>query len=42
LILISALCKQFDLELAVDPKEVTEQFEFTMFPGNLLIRLIRK
>ncbi|TNE60462.1 MAG: cytochrome P450 [Bacteroidetes bacterium] len=37
-LLLSALCKQFDLELAVDPQEVTEQFEFTMYPGNLLVR----
>ncbi|PHN08228.1 cytochrome P450 [Flavilitoribacter nigricans] len=37
LILLSALCKQFDFRLAVDPQEVNEQFEFTMYPENLWI-----
>lgn len=37
IILISALCKQFDFQLAVEPQDVSEQFEFTMYPENLLI-----
>jgi cytochrome P450 len=36
---ISMICKQFDIQLAVDPSEVTEEFAFTMYPGNLWIRL---
>lgn len=36
---ISVLCKQFDMELAVDANEITEEFAFTMYPGNLWIRL---
>ena len=37
IVVLSALCKRFDFKLAVSPNEVTEQFEFTMYPGNLLI-----
>ena len=36
---ISTICKNFDLELAVSPDQVTEEFAFTMYPGNLWIRL---
>lgn len=36
---IAALCKQFDMELAVAASDVTEEFAFTMYPGNLWIRL---
>ncbi len=39
LILVSAICKNFNITLSVDPKEVTEQFEFTMYPDNLKIKL---
>lgn len=35
----SMICKNFDLELAVDKKEITEEFAFTMYPKNLWIRL---
>lgn len=38
-IAISALCKAFNFDLAVKIEEVEEQFSFTMFPKNLLIKL---
>ncbi len=38
MILISTLCKHFDFELAVNPEDIVEQFEFTMFPKNLMIK----
>ena len=37
-ILLSALCKKFNMELAVDPDSITEQFQFTMYPGNLIVK----
>ncbi len=39
LILVSAICKNFNISLSVDPKKVTEQFEFTMYPDNLYVTL---
>ena len=36
---ISTICKYFDLELAVKPEDVIEQFSFTMYPKNLLVKL---
>ena len=38
---ISMICKNFDFELAVDKKAITEEFAFTMYPKNLWIRLKR-
>lgn len=38
-LVIASICKQFDIELAVSPEEVTDQFKFTMYPDNLLIKL---
>lgn len=35
---ISSICKSYDLELAVDPKDVHEEFAFTMHPTNLKVR----
>tara|TARA_R110002049_G_scaffold61058_1_gene163121 strand:- start:328 stop:699 length:372 start_codon:yes stop_codon:yes gene_type:complete len=40
-ITISAICKQFDFSLAVDPKEIIEQFAFTMYPKHLKVNLQR-
>lgn len=37
IILISALCKNFDFKLEVKPEEIKEQFEFTMYPENLKV-----
>lgn len=37
-ILISTFCKHFNFELAVKPETIIEQFEFTMYPKNLLIK----
>ncbi len=39
LVLISALCKQFDISMTVSPEKVKEQFEFTMYPDNLYVKL---
>ena len=39
IIAISTICKQFDISMAVQPTEVHEQFSFTMFPKNLLLKL---
>lgn len=36
---ISSVCKRFDMQLAVDATAVTEEFAFTMYPGNLWINL---
>jgi cytochrome P450 len=36
---ISMICKNFDFELAVDKKEITEEFAFTMYPKNLWIKI---
>ena len=36
---ISSVCKNFDIELAVNPEDVKEKFQFTMYPENLLIKL---
>ncbi len=38
-IAISTLCKAFNFELAVKKEEVEEQFSFTMYPKNLLVKL---
>ncbi|MCB0644715.1 MAG: cytochrome P450, partial [Phaeodactylibacter sp.] len=38
-LLIAALCKRFDLELAGSPAEVRERLEFTMYPEGLGIVL---
>ncbi len=38
-IVISMICKNFDLTLAVKPEEVKEVFSFTMFPEGLKVRL---
>lgn len=38
---LSMIAKNFDIELAVAPDEVQEQFAFTMFPSNLLLRIKR-
>jgi cytochrome P450 len=38
---ISMICKNFDVELAVDKKDITEEFAFTMYPKNLWIKLKR-
>ena len=35
----SMICKNFDLHLAVDKKDITEEFAFTMYPKNLWIQL---
>lgn len=37
-ILISSLCKHFNFELAVKPEDIIEQFDFTMYPKNLLVK----
>ena len=37
---LSMIAKNFDIELAVDPSEVREKFAFTMFPDNLMLRII--
>ncbi len=42
LILVSAICKNFNITLAVAPKEVTEQFEFTMYPDNLKVQFTKR
>ena len=34
---ISAICKNYEMELDVDPKDVKEHFAFTMHPENLKI-----
>ena len=34
---ISSICKQFDIELAVSPNEVVENFAFTVHPENLKV-----
>lgn len=39
IVVISTLCKHFDIGLAVQPGEVKEKYAFTMFPENLLIDL---
>jgi cytochrome P450 len=36
---ISMICKNFDVQLAVDKGEITEEFAFTMYPKNLWITL---
>lgn len=36
--IISAICKGFSFELMVDPSVVSEEFAFTMHPGNLLLK----
>jgi cytochrome P450 len=36
---ISMICKNFDFDLAVDKKNITEEFAFTMYPKNLWIKL---
>jgi cytochrome P450 len=38
---VSMICKNFDFELAVDTKDITEEFAFTMYPKNLWIKLKR-
>ena len=38
-ILLSALCKKFDFELAVDAAKVREKLSFTMYPEPLSIRV---
>lgn len=38
--LVSTLCKHFNFKLAVKPEEIVEQFEFTMYPKNLLVEFI--
>ncbi|WP_242203766.1 cytochrome P450 [Aestuariivivens insulae] len=38
--LISTLCKHFNFKLKIKPEAVVEQFEFTMYPKNLLIEFI--
>lgn len=37
-IVISVLCKYFDLELASSINDIKEKFEFTMYPENLKIK----
>ncbi|MEP5341852.1 MAG: cytochrome P450 [Algibacter sp.] len=39
IILISTLCKHFDMKLEVNPDEIKERFEFTMYPENLKVTL---
>ncbi len=36
---VAMICKHFDLSLAVKPDEVKEIFAFTMYPGNLKVKL---
>lgn len=36
---ISMICKNFNLDLAVDKKQVSEEFAFTMYPKNLWMNL---
>jgi cytochrome P450 len=38
-IAISSLCKAFNFEMAVKKEDVKEQFSFTMYPKNLMIKL---
>lgn len=38
--LISTLCKHFNFKLDVNPDDIIEQFEFTMYPKNLLVKLL--
>ncbi len=38
-IAISSICKNFNFELSVPSKKVKEEFAFTMFPKNLIIKL---
>lgn len=38
-VFLSVLCKHFDITMLVKPEEVREQFSFTMYPENLLIKL---
>jgi len=40
IILIATLCKHFNFKLAVKPEAIIEQFEFTMYPKNLLVEFI--
>ncbi|OIQ36372.1 MAG: hypothetical protein BM555_02745 [Crocinitomix sp. MedPE-SWsnd] len=37
-VLISALCKRFDFELAVKAEDVKDKFAFTMHPDNLWVK----
>ncbi len=39
-VLVSTLCKHFNFKLAVKPEAIVEQFEFTMYPKNLLVEFI--
>lgn len=39
---ISMICKNFDLEFAVDPSEIKEVFAFTMYPKNLLVQVKKR
>ena len=39
IIALSTICKHFDIEMAVKPEDVQEQFSFTMFPKNLMLKL---
>lgn len=39
---ISMICKNFNLTLTVKPEEVKEIFSFTMFPGNLKVKLTKR
>ena len=39
-VLVSTLCKHFNFKLDVKPEAIIEQFEFTMFPKNLLVKLL--
>ncbi len=36
---ISMICKNFDIQLAIDINKITEEFAFTMYPKNLWIKL---
>jgi len=36
---ISTICKHFDFNLAVKPKDVKEGFAFTMYPENLILNI---
>ena len=36
---LSMICKNFNIELAVDVNEITEMFDFTMHPYNLWVKL---
>lgn len=38
---ISSICKQFDLNLSVNPSKVEENFAFTVFPENLLVKFTK-